>query len=302
MLKTAFELQEQKKLALTYNIRHNGTFSIMFDIKQFCDLLYEPIKNRIFGEDKNPNFYGWIIVDWLSPNEFKIIDYGVEDLTLLNKKEDELKEMLGKASTGRYHYTEMKEHIMKLLAVSFSKLAKHYRCECTASDEIAMESSNKKKGKWFNRLVNNKWNRNVYDETIQKNNQLNGLYVDGVYSAYTSVNGNFVFRSTGLPDMCLAALEMTRREYLYRLYNVSEFQKNNDMYVFPEKDDFSEMFDQACDELNIPVKNRNLSIKEIYNKHLKKTKNGYRVSLEKVIDNMNKTEHKKRYTTSYTKK
>ena len=91
--------------------------------------------------------------------------------------------------------TEMKEHIIKLLAVSFSKLAKHYRCECAASDEITMESSNKKKGKKFNRLVNNKWNRNVYDETIQKNNQLNGLYVDGVYSAYTSVNGNFVFRS-----------------------------------------------------------------------------------------------------------
>ena len=73
------------------------------------------------------------------------------------------------------------------------------------------------------------------------------------------------------------------------------------MYVFLGKDDFTEMFEQACDELNIPVQDRNLSIKEIYNKHLKKTNNGYRVCLKKVIDNMNKAEHKKRYTTSYTK-
>ena len=133
-------------------------------------MLYEPIKYRIFAEDKNPNFYGWVIVDWKSTKDFKIIDYGVEDLTLLNKKEDELKQKLGRAATGRYHYTEMKDYIMKRLGASLSKKAKHYRCDVAASDDVSMPSSNKKKGKYFNRLVNNKWRRNGYDETIQKNN------------------------------------------------------------------------------------------------------------------------------------
>ena len=128
------------------------------------------------------------------------------------------------------------------------------------------------------------------------------MFVDGVYCAYTSVNGNFIFRDTGLPDMCLAALEMSRRAYLDRLYNLNDFQKRNDIYVFPEKDDFREMFEKACDELNIPVQDRSLTIREIYNKHLKKTNNKYRIKLEKVVDKMVKIEHKKRYTTSYKKK
>ena len=225
MLKTLYKLQEEKKLAISYNLLQNRRIAISFDIKLFCDALYKRIENRIFAEDMNPNNIGWVIVDWLSSNKFDIIDYGVEDISLLNKKEDELKVKLGKASTGQYHYTELKTYLMRDIAVKLSKKIAHYRCDTAGIDGVSIASSDKKKGRHYNRLVNNKWQRNEYDYTLQKNIALNGVYIDSVYCAYTSVNSNFIFRSLGLPDMCLAALETSRRAYLDKLLNLTEKEK-----------------------------------------------------------------------------
>lgn len=91
MLKKIYEFQEDKSLAITYNLCLDGRFAIQVDIEKFCATTYKPIKNRVLAVDLNPNYVGWVIVDWKSHNEFKVIDYGVESFKELNDREDELK-------------------------------------------------------------------------------------------------------------------------------------------------------------------------------------------------------------------
>ena len=56
-----------------------------------CELKCKLKPFRIYSIDTNPNYNGWVVVDWFSDNEFRIVDYGVESFEELNKAEDELK-------------------------------------------------------------------------------------------------------------------------------------------------------------------------------------------------------------------
>ena len=300
MLKKAFDFQEEKSLAISYRLCRDKRIVFSFEIEKFCDNIYKLISNRVFAIDLNPNYMGWVVVDWYSSKDFRIISYGVVSYKEFNTKEDELKAKFGKASTGRFHYTEKKEYEVQNTAVDLIDIAKHFRCGIVASDGISIKSSNKGKGKNYNRLVNNKWLRNSFQETYKKNAQLYGAKVIDVYSAYTSVVGNFLFRSLDMPDMCLAAFEISRRAHQTVSLSLNTFyMQNDDIYTFPTGELLKRYYDKSCNEFNI--EDRTLSIKEIYQKYLKKNGNSYRVNFEKTTKNMRKVYNRKNYLTLYIK-
>lgn len=267
LLRKVYEMQENKNLPITYNLCQDGRFCIQVDLSKMleCELKCKLKPFRIYSIDTNPNYNGWVVVDWFSYNEFRIVDYGVESFEELNKAEDELKKKLGKASTGRYHYTEKKEYETNYSASKHIKRAAHYMCGAIVMDAVTIVSSDKKKGKYYNRLVNNQWLRTEFQNTYQRNAEELGARIIPVFTAYTSVNGNFVFRNLGLPDMCLAAFEMTRRAYLTIAHNLTEKDSRSDSYVFPDKDAFRQYFNDGCKELNIDDEDKEkYSIKELY--------------------------------------
>lgn len=286
---------------MTYSIHPNGSFSIQIDLQKYCNIIYKPVENRFLAVDLNPNYIGWTIVQWKSNNTFRIIDYGVESFKELNDIEDAHKKKYGRASTGRFHYTEKKEYETESFAAHLIDVAKYYSVKYVAIDDVGIKASDKNRGRFYNRLVNNKWLRKAFQETYQKNAELNGMETVFVYSAYTSIVGNFLFRKFRLPDMCLAAFEISRRAFLMKKHNLNDYSKKKDEYKFPDKIEFKSFYDSSFDEFNIPQQDRIFNIKEIYNKYLKKTNNGYRVDFKTTIKDMKVTTHKKRYTTSYMK-
>ena len=44
----------------------------------------------------------------------------------------------------------------------------HYKCEIFSIEKLNMKSSNKEKGKRFNKLCNNQWNRNIFHKPIKE--------------------------------------------------------------------------------------------------------------------------------------
>lgn len=297
LLETIYEMQENKTLAVTYNLCPDGRLAIQYDVEKLCDNIIKLMNNRVFAVDLNPNYIGWVVIEWNSFNNYRIIDYGVESFKELNDSEDVLKEKLGKASTGRFHYTEKKEYETEFIAKKLINRAKHYLCSVVGLDGVNISSSNKNKGRFFNRLVNNKWLRTEFQNTYMKNAILCGMKVIDVPTPYTSVIGNFLYRHTGMPDMCLAAMEISRRAYRANRMNLSNFEMKKDMHIFPDKNDFKEFFDKSCDEFKLDEKDRELTFKEINKKYLKDKK--YRVKLEDTTQNMKIIKHRKRYTAAY---
>ena len=209
----------------------------------------------------NPNYIGWTVVQWKSNNDFKIIDYGVESFKELNDIEDIHKEKYGRASTGRFHYTEKKEYETESFAAHLIDVARYYSVKYVAIDDVGINASDKNKGRFYNRLVNNKWLRKAFQETYQKNAELSGMETVFVYSAYTSIVGNFLFRKLNLPDMCLASFEISRRAFLMKKHNLNDFSKKKDEYKFPDINEFESFYNSSFDEFNISQQDRTLSIK-----------------------------------------
>lgn len=301
MLRMIYRKQEDKSLPVTYNFQHNGKFCIQIDIfKLFPELHIENkdlITYRVFAVDTNPNYYGWVVIDWFSDGKFKVISYGVESFKELNDSEKTLKDKLGRASTRRFHYTEKREYETKSYANDLIKIARHFKCGIISIDDVSMKSSNKKKGRRFNKSVNNDWLRKKFSDTYQKNAKLTGAKVIPTKTAFSSVIGNFLFRQLGMPDMCLAAFELSRRAYETRFLNLNSFESSKDEHIFPDINRYKEFFKNSCELFNI--NDENLSLKEIYYKYLKPKGSSYRVKLKDATKNMRIKHYEKKMMTSY---
>jgi hypothetical protein len=78
---------------------------------------------------------------------------------------------------------------------------------------LKINSDDKNKGKKFNKLVNNLWNRNALVNNLIKRCNIFNIKLLKVKPEYSSFIGNFLYRSLNLPDMVLASIELGRRAY-----------------------------------------------------------------------------------------
>lgn len=276
VLNKLYHFQQDKQISITYQL-DNEYIYLTYDetlLNQFID--YKPIKNRIFAIDLNPNYVGWSVVDWKSSSKFEVVKSGVISIKDINDIDFGLK---GKSSDSKERiYINNKRtfetyEISKLLV----NTAIYYRCEVFGLEELNIKNKDTSKGKYFNKLVNNVWNRNKLVDNIKKRCNIYSIRVMLVKPNYSSFIGNFLFRDLKLPDMTLASIEIGRRCYEFKTQYIDKTKDKRKNIILPDVNDFNDRYIKSLEEFNIPGEIKDLV--KIYN-FLKKSKSRYRLSLD----------------------
>ncbi len=276
ILNKLYHLQQDKQISITYHLNTDYIY-LTYDetlLNQYTD--YQPIKNRIFAIDLNPNYIGWSVVDWKDSSKFELVKSGVISIKDINDIDFGLK---GKSSESKERiYINNKRtfetyEISKLLV----NTAKYYRCEVFGLEELNIKSKDRDKGKRYNKLVNNVWNRNQLVNSIKKRCNVYSIRVMLAKPNYSSFVGNFLFRDLKLPDMVLASIEIGRRCYEFKVQYIDKTEDKRKNIILPDVDDFNDRYVKSLEEFNIPGEVKDLV--GVYN-FLKKSKSRYRLSLD----------------------
>ena len=276
LLNKLYHLQQDKQISITYQL-DNEYIYLTYDeilVEQYID--YKPIKNRIFAIDLNPNYVGWSVVDWKSSSKFEVVKSGVISIKDINDIDFGLKGESSKSKERIYinnKRTFETYEISKLLV----NTAKYYNCEVFGFEELNIKSKDTTRGKNYNKLVNNVWNRTKLVNNIKKRCNIYSIRVMLVKPNYSSFVGNFLFRDLELPDMTLASIEIGRRCYEFKTQYIDKTKDKRKNIILPDVNDFNDRYVKSLEEFNIPGEIKDLV--NIYN-FLKKSKSRYRLSLD----------------------
>lgn len=232
VLEKILKLSKEKKIALTFKLNSlSHTLGISYDARDVYGddfKMSKVIKCRLMGIDLNPDESGTVVVDWYMNMGFEVIDAQVYSIEELNNDERALNGQGIKSSDPRRKYFSNKRKTeLQKIAISMAKTAAYYKCEMFVMENLKFDNLyNKNRSKDFNRLVNKMWNRTELVRMIEKECKLSGIKIKKVIAAYSSFVGNLVFRSLGLPDMCLSAFELTRRAFMLKYKYTKENEDN----------------------------------------------------------------------------
>ena len=216
------------------------------------------------------------MVDWKNSSKFEVVKSGVISIKDINDIDFNLKNKSSESKERIYinnKRTFETYEISKLLVDT----AKYYRCEVFGLEELNIKSKDTTRGKHYNKLVNNVWNRNKLVNNIKKRCNVYSIKVMETKPNYSSFVGNFLFRDLKLPDMVLASIEIGRRCYELKTQYIDKSKDKRKNIILPDVDDFNDRYIKSLEEFNIPVEIRDMV--EIYN-FLKKSKSRYRLSLD----------------------
>ena len=293
-LKSLILAQEKRELPITYKLDLEYVY-ISFDeskIEKVNNRL--KLKNRIFAIDMNPNYIGWSVVDWKSENKYSLVKSGVISIKNLNDYENSLSVSFD--STEKKYFTNKRKHEIVQAGYELSKLANYFRCEVFGIEDLRIKTSNKEKGRNFNRLVNNQWNRNLLVHILEKNCKLYKIHFQKVMANYSSFLGNLVYRNEKLPDMCLSSIEIGRRGYeFYHQYVLKDKEKKKNI-IFDKLENVKDRVTKSLEEFGYSDTFENLS--DLYYK-LKKRKCNYRFSLERALKEHRKSFSSLKHSKSY---
>lgn len=213
-------LCEENKACFTLKV-NNKNLSIIVDQKYVKDLekkvSYRYINNRILSIDLNPNYVGLSICDWHSKDKNTIIYKEIIDVTKLN----ELKKSKYKKNKRAYETSIINQHIIDLVF--------RYRCELVAFEHLDIDSKDHCLGKYYNRLINNCWNRTKFLQNLIKRCNILDIKYREIRAMYTSFIGQMMYEAEY--DSVAASIEISRRanlmncgqykDIIYPRFNVS---------------------------------------------------------------------------------
>ena len=267
--------QNNKSLPITYKLDSEYIY-ISYEEKDLKEVeKINKIKDRVFAIDLNPNYIGWSVVDWKNSDKHELIASGVISIKDINDKENPLK---GKSSDSKEkkYIANKRQYETIQVAIYLISLAKHYQCSLFVLEKLDMNSKDYEKGKKFNRLVNNLWNRNLLINQIKKRCDLLDIDVLEVLPNFSSFIGNMVYRNLDKPDMVLASIEIGRRGYeFYHQYIAKDKPKSKNI-IFNESESTKTQISQSMEELGL--KENFTNIKDLYFRITKTLKLRYRVS------------------------
>ena len=277
ILKKLYQKQENKEIKIGYKLDLNYIY-ICFEETDIQKFETKQIKNRILALDLNPNYIGWSIVDWKSENQFNVIKSGIYSIKELNDKDFNLKNKhLDSSSPERIYLSNKRNYEVLQISKNIINKAIYYKCQIVSIEDLKIKSDDKNKGKKFNKLVNNLWNRNALVNNLTKRCNIFNIKLLKVKPEYSSFIGNFLYRSLNLPDMILASIELGRRAYeFYNQYisKVKEIKKN---IVRPNLTEFRELYLKSLEEFELQPIYKDLI--ELYYE-FKKSKFRYRLSID----------------------
>lgn len=252
ILSKLYLLQENKSLAITYKLDLNYIY-ISFDESKLFDFQgIKPVQNRVLALDLNPNYIGWSIVDWKSETEFKLIKSGVYSFKELNNKELEFKKLkLSSSSKERIKLNNKRKHEIIEVSKNIINKSLYYKVELVSLEDLNISSSDKHKGKQFNKLTNNIWLRNDFVNNITKRCNIFKIKLLKVKPEYSSFIGNILYRSLNKPDMILASIEIGRRSYEFYNQYVTKKNTKQKNIVQPNILKFNDLIIKSLEEFNI---------------------------------------------------
>ena len=291
-LSQLIKLQEIKQIPISYKLDLQYIY-ISFDNSKIENSFYKTKKNRVIAVDMNPNYLGYSIIDWKNESEYKIIDKGVFDISLINEKENNLK--CSSDDKRKLYIKNKRDYEVIKIAYKLFDLAKHYRCEVFSVEKLNIKTKDLDRGRKLNKLVNNQWNRNKFINVLNKLVNSSSTTLIDVEPAYSSILGNLIYREEHLPDMILSSIEIGRRGIEFQnqyLLNIKERKKS---IIHPDFDLVKERISKSLEELSIQSQIQNF--RELYSV-LKKSKVKYRFLLEN--SNISRV-FRKNYKRSYIK-
>ena len=236
ILQQLLNLQNKNNiLSITYKLNKDYIY-LTFDESNLSLIKLKPINNRIFAIDMNPNYIGYSIIDWKDTEnlKFNLINTGIISLKSLNDKYFSFKKLkLSSNNKLKLHLTNKRKFEIFEVSKQLIKLAKHYRCEFFAIEDLNIKSNDKNLGKKFNSLCNNLWNRDKLQQNIQKRCNLIGIKFQKIIANYSSILGNSLYRNLKLPDMILSSIEISRRCQEFNLQYIKKSKKVTKNIIFP---------------------------------------------------------------------
>lgn len=202
------ELVDSKQITITVSLTKSNVY-LTFDESKIVDCNFKNLKkNRVLGIDMNPNYVGISILEFDEKDEFKILDKKVFDLSKLTKKSGKsLKDKKSKYLTNKLHHETIQ------ITHDIVNLVNYWKCEKVAIEDLRIKNSDKGHGKYFNRLCNNVWNRNLFVNKLKSLSLLCKFSLVEVNPCYSSFIGNIMYGNLNTPDMIAASIEVARRGY-----------------------------------------------------------------------------------------
>lgn len=275
-LRQLYLLQESKATPITYYLDDEYVFISFDEVKMQITDKRQVIENRIMAIDLNPNYIGWSIVDWNENGKYNVVKYGVYSIKDINDKEFALKTLPSNDKRKVYLSNKRNYEVMQISKNLINK-ALYYGCETFVCEGLTIDSSDKGKGKKFNRLCNNLWCRDKLVNNLKKRCNLFNITFNEVKPEYSSFVGNILYRKHKLPDMVLASIEIGRRGYEFTRQYIKKDKEINKNIILPEIKDFVEDYLKSLEEFGVIEKS--IKMVDLYYL-LKKSKIRYRFSLD----------------------
>ena len=178
---------------ITYKLGEDFIY-ISFDESILKEKEHDFIKGRIGSLDVNPNYIAFVIKDY---SDDSIVFKSVYDISELNKTNDKNK----------------KDYEVVQISKRISELCKHYKVECVGFEKLSIVSKNHERGRAFNKLVNNSWNRIKFISNLRKRLNILGIQNQEIVCEYSSTVGCLDYPDE--TDSIAAALEIGRRCYVF---------------------------------------------------------------------------------------
>ena len=220
------ELCENKEAYFTIKFDLDYVY-IMIEETFLQDKEYTPQvkENRVMGIDLNPNYIAISITDYNKEDDsYDVIFKSIFDFKDINNLEH------NKYKTNKRKY-EVLQCCKRII-----NYAKGYNVEVISIEQLNMPGKDNKKGKRFNKLVNNYWIRRALIDNLKKRCNINKIKLIEVYPHYTSFIGQINHPDDY--DSVGASIEVGRRGYLFnRMYKKKDKKVGDIMFpVFDLKD------------------------------------------------------------------
>ena len=202
------DLAEHNKITVSVKLSDKYVW-LSYDETLIQDERYKKLQSsRVLGIDMNPNYIGMSVIKFDQNDEFTVLHKQVFDLSKLTVSS-------GKASTDATskYITNKLKHETIAIAHEISKLANVWKSKTVAIEDLSIKPSDKKKGTYFNRLCNNKWERQLFVNKLKMLANLHKFNLVEVNPAYSSQVGNIAYGDENTPDMVAASIEIARRAY-----------------------------------------------------------------------------------------
>jgi len=288
ILRRLYARQELKDLPITYKLNSEFIYISFEEDKLYKDEFnFKKKKDRYCALDLNPNYIGWSVVDWTSSNTWRLVESGVYSFKQLN---DEFNSIKGTSSSDekKIYLNNKKRHEVIEVAKNLIEKCCYYKVENFVIEDLNFKNSKLNTDKDYNRLCRNQWIRNSFINNLKKRCSIFSINFMEVLPQYSSFVGNIMFRSLDKPDMVLSSIELSRRGYEFKHQYVlkDKPQTKNIVKIDINDDVFKELFRKSMEEFSVEV-----SFKDVIDAywHFKRdSKLSYRVSLDSIINNINR--------------